>query len=62
MSDSIADIYLGEFMRLFSHHSFRESLNFRKPGEPPKPLLLGGWWKDTLATRRVHHAANILPR
>ena len=43
----IADIYLGEFMRLFSHHSFRESLKWRRPDEPPKPLLLGDWWKDS---------------
>jgi len=43
----IADIYLGEFMRLFSHHSFRESLKWRGPGEPPKPLLVGDWWKDS---------------
>jgi phosphatidylserine/phosphatidylglycerophosphate/cardiolipin synthase-like enzyme len=43
----IADIYLGEFMRLFSHHSFRESLKWRDPDEPPKPLLLGDWWRDS---------------
>jgi phosphatidylserine/phosphatidylglycerophosphate/cardiolipin synthase-like enzyme len=43
----IADIYLGEFMRLFSHHSFRESLKWRGPSEPPKPLLVGDWWKDS---------------
>jgi len=43
----VADIYLGEFMRLFSHHSFRESLQWRKPNEPPKPLDTGDtWWKD----------------
>ncbi len=35
---SVADIYLGEYMRLFSHHAFRESLAWRKPGEAPKPL------------------------
>ena len=42
----VADIYLGEFMRLFSHFSFRESLKFRKPNQPPKPLDTGDWWKD----------------
>jgi hypothetical protein len=26
---AVADIYLGEFMRLFSHYAFRESLTFR---------------------------------
>jgi phosphatidylserine/phosphatidylglycerophosphate/cardiolipin synthase-like enzyme len=42
----VADIYLGEFMRLFSHHSFRESLKWRKPNEPPKPLRTDNWWSD----------------
>lgn len=41
----VADVYLGEFMRLFSHHSFRESLNWRKPGDPPKPLKTDDWWR-----------------
>jgi hypothetical protein len=30
----VADIYTGEFMRLFSHYSFRESLTFRRIGAP----------------------------
>jgi phosphatidylserine/phosphatidylglycerophosphate/cardiolipin synthase-like enzyme len=43
----VADIYFGEFMRLFSHYSFRESLNWRKSAEPPKPLATDdSWWKD----------------
>ena len=42
----VADIYLGEYMRLFSHHSFRESLKWRKPNEAPKPLRTDDWWKD----------------
>jgi phosphatidylserine/phosphatidylglycerophosphate/cardiolipin synthase-like enzyme len=43
----VADIYLGEFMRLFSHFSFRESLKWRKPNEPPKPLFNdNNWWRD----------------
>ena len=25
----VADVYLGEFMRLFSHYAFRESLQFK---------------------------------
>ena len=42
----VADIYLGEFMRLYSHHAFRESLQWRKPNDPPKPLRTDEWWKD----------------
>ena len=42
----VADIYLGEFMRLFTHHSFRESLKWRNPDEPPKPLRTDAWWRD----------------
>lgn len=40
----VADIYLGEFIRLFSHHSFRESLQWRKPDQPPKPLVADDSW------------------
>lgn len=43
----VADIYLGEFMRLFSHFSFRESLAWRNPNEQPKPLKTDDWWKDS---------------
>jgi phosphatidylserine/phosphatidylglycerophosphate/cardiolipin synthase-like enzyme len=42
----VADIYLGEFMRLYSHHAFRESLHWRDPNDPPKPLRTDDWWKD----------------
>ncbi len=42
----ISDIYLGEFMRLYSHHAFRESLQWRDPGDPPKPLKVDNWWQD----------------
>lgn len=42
----VADIYLGEFMRLYTHHAFRESLKWRKPDQPPKPLETGDWWRD----------------
>jgi phosphatidylserine/phosphatidylglycerophosphate/cardiolipin synthase-like enzyme len=42
----IADIYFGEFMRLYSHHAFRESLKWRTARNPPKPLDLGDWWRD----------------
>ncbi|MFC5683259.1 phospholipase D-like domain-containing protein [Flavobacterium sp. MAHUQ-51] len=43
----IADIYLGEFMRLFSHFSFRESLQWRKIDEAPKPLRIDNWWESS---------------
>jgi len=57
----VADIYLGEFMRLYSHHAFRESLNWRKPDDPPKPLRTDDWWSDSFgdtprSTRRKHFA------
>jgi len=42
----VADIYLGEFMRLYSHHAFRESLKWRDPDDPPKPLRTDDWWTD----------------
>jgi hypothetical protein len=46
-SKRAADIYLGEFMRLFTHHAFRESLPWRNADEPPKPLSIGAWWQDS---------------
>jgi phosphatidylserine/phosphatidylglycerophosphate/cardiolipin synthase-like enzyme len=57
----VADIYLGEFMRLYSHHAFRESLQWRDPGDPPKPLRMDDWWRDYFggtprSTRRKHFA------
>lgn len=53
----VADIYLGEFMRLYSHHAFRESLKWRDPNDPPKHLRTDDWWRDYFgrtprATRR----------
>lgn len=42
----VADIYLGEFMRLYSHHAFRESLKWRNSSQPPKSLRTDDWWKD----------------
>ena len=41
-----ADIFLGEFMRLYSHHAFRESLQWRDVNDPPKPLRTDDWWTD----------------
>ena len=57
----VADIYLGEFMRLFSHHAFRESLQWRDPADPPKPLRTDDWWLDyfgqtSRSTRRKYFA------
>ncbi|MBS3908561.1 MAG: hypothetical protein KGZ93_02855 [Actinobacteria bacterium] len=42
----VADIYLCEFMRMFSHFAFRESLQWRDANEPPKPLRTDDWWRD----------------
>jgi phosphatidylserine/phosphatidylglycerophosphate/cardiolipin synthase-like enzyme len=42
----VADIYLGEFMRLWSHHAFRESLTWPSANRQPKPLRTDDWWKD----------------
>lgn len=36
--DAVADIYLGEFMRLFSHYAFRESLKFKGSMTPDAAL------------------------
>ena len=37
-NQAVADIYLGEFMRLFSHYAFRESLKFKGATSPAKAL------------------------
>lgn len=42
----IADIYLGEYMRLWSHHAFRESLQWRDKDDAPKHLRTDDWWKE----------------
>ena len=36
---AVADIYLGEYMRLFSHYAFRESLSFQGATSPANALL-----------------------
>lgn len=48
----VADIYLGEFMRLYSHHAFREFAN-RRGGSFPKlnHLRTNDWWKDYFGTK-----------
>ena len=40
----VADVYLGEYMRLYSHHAFREWLNRQGPNVTPKPLRTDNWW------------------
>lgn len=43
----VADIYLGEFMRLHAHYAFRESLTWRDDGDPaPQYLEPGKAWQD----------------
>ncbi len=57
----VADIYLGEYMRLYSHHAFRESLKWRSAGDQPKALRTDDWWSDSFgdtprSARRKHFA------
>jgi phosphatidylserine/phosphatidylglycerophosphate/cardiolipin synthase-like enzyme len=61
----VADIYLGEFMRLYTHHAFRESLQWRDPADPPKPLRTDDWWQDYFgdtprSTRRKYFARSAV--
>jgi phosphatidylserine/phosphatidylglycerophosphate/cardiolipin synthase-like enzyme len=43
----VADIYLGEFMRLYSHHAFREfAESEREPNPKLKFLRVDDWWKE----------------
>jgi hypothetical protein len=53
----VADIYLGEFMRLYSHHAFREFAESRGEQNPKlKFLRVDDWWTkhfgDTSQSRR----------
>jgi phosphatidylserine/phosphatidylglycerophosphate/cardiolipin synthase-like enzyme len=42
----VADIYLVEFMRLYTHHAFREYIQNSGDQLPtPKPLRTDDWWK-----------------
>lgn len=60
----VADIYLGEFIRLYSHHAFRESLKWRQPGEEPKYLRTDDWWveyfDDTQRSNRRQYFARTV--
>ena len=41
----VADIYLGEFMRMYSHHAFREFAQSRREPNPKlKSLRVDDWW------------------
>ena len=58
----VADIYLGEFMRLYSHHAFREpDVQEREPR--PKFLRTDDWWADyfgdTPRSRRRTYFAGV---
>jgi len=56
----VADIYLGEFMRLWKHHSFRESRTFNKNlNQTANILSIGNWWEKYFedtdnAARRIY--------
>ncbi|MFC3559343.1 phospholipase D-like domain-containing protein [Pedobacter jamesrossensis] len=59
----IADIYLGEYWRLFKHFSFRESIEKKwNNDQKPKPLIVDdSWWarhfgKTSDAARRKYFA------
>jgi phosphatidylserine/phosphatidylglycerophosphate/cardiolipin synthase-like enzyme len=47
-----ADVYLGEFMRLYSRYAFREwvSRNRRDRNTTPKHLRTDDWWRDYFGT------------
>lgn len=45
----VADVYLGEFMRLYAHHAFRgyvERAGATVSTATPQHLSLGDWWRD----------------
>ncbi len=46
-NDAVADVYLGEFMRLFSHYAFRESLKFKGATSPAEALKRKHLIEDT---------------
>ncbi len=52
----VAEIYLGEFMRLYNHYAFREWASKQPPGSlEPKHLRTDDWWQDYFGdTDRSH--------
>lgn len=58
-NNRVADIYIGEFMRLYSHHAFREFLEQNDSttlSTSPSHLSTGAWWRgyfgDTSQSRQ----------
>jgi len=54
----VADIYFTEFLRIYTHHAFRESLSFKqKPGEEWKPNYLeeSPKWQKPYFTKGNEH-------
>lgn len=58
-NNRVADIYLGEFMRLYSHHAFREFLERNSASTlstSPSHLRIDDWWRsyfgDTAQSRQ----------
>ena len=58
-NNRVADVYLGEFMRLYSHHAFRAFLERNSESTldvSPKHLRLDEWWRgyfgDTARSRQ----------
>jgi phosphatidylserine/phosphatidylglycerophosphate/cardiolipin synthase-like enzyme len=53
----VADIYLGEFMRLYTHYRFRAfAQQARRTGRPPRTLFLAPddrWWRPYYDPRSV---------
>jgi len=58
----VADIYLGEFMRLYSHFAFRESLQWRDLDDPPKPLRTDARWQDYFGDTARSHRREVFAR
>ena len=59
----VADIYLGEYMRLWNHYAFREFLaNSKKPSEAQLQFLrTDDWWKQYSAARIAAASGNTSP-
>ena len=62
-SRRVADIYFTEFLRIYSHHAFRESLTFkRKPGVEWKPNYLDEtpkWQKAYFSPGNEHYLRRL---
>jgi hypothetical protein len=56
----VAEIYLGEFMRLYNHYAFREWAAQQPPDAPPTRahLRTDDWWSEYFgATERSRQRA-----